>query len=241
MPCDLNEMLQRQFYFFGTYFMEESILACWQEAVEGAEVVIDVGANAGIYSLAALAIEPTAVVHAFEPTLEVAERLRLTAKMNGLNRLFVHELAVYSENGYAALHRFRGDYGTNEGMNYISRDTDNPKTERVQTICLDQFCKDQSIDCIDLLKLDIQGQEHSALVGAKKLIEGGRIKIIFLELNWAENAGVDCAAISSIQLLEQAGYLFSKPEQPLAWRESGDWLRALSDVVACRVNSEQKL
>jgi hypothetical protein len=23
MPCDLNEMLQRQFYFFGTYFLEE--------------------------------------------------------------------------------------------------------------------------------------------------------------------------------------------------------------------------
>ena len=29
MSCDLSEMLQRQFYFFGTYFLEEDILSCW--------------------------------------------------------------------------------------------------------------------------------------------------------------------------------------------------------------------
>jgi hypothetical protein len=28
MPCDLGEMLQRQFYFFGTYFLEEDMLQC---------------------------------------------------------------------------------------------------------------------------------------------------------------------------------------------------------------------
>jgi hypothetical protein len=27
MPCDLTEMLQRQFYFFGTYFLEDHILS----------------------------------------------------------------------------------------------------------------------------------------------------------------------------------------------------------------------
>ncbi|MGB0109801.1 MAG: hypothetical protein WBP52_14990, partial [Terriglobales bacterium] len=62
MSCDLSEMLQRQFYFFGTYFLEEDILACWQVMAHGAKVVLDVGANAGIYSLAALAIEPDATV-----------------------------------------------------------------------------------------------------------------------------------------------------------------------------------
>ena len=55
MSCDLREMLQRQFYFFGTYLLEEDILSCWEIAAKGAKVVFDVGANAGIYSLAALA------------------------------------------------------------------------------------------------------------------------------------------------------------------------------------------
>ena len=60
MSCDLSEMLQRQFYFFGTYFLEEDILSCWETAAKGAKVVLDVGANAGIYSLAALAVQPDA-------------------------------------------------------------------------------------------------------------------------------------------------------------------------------------
>ena len=68
MSCDLSEMLQRQFYFFGTYFVEEHILTCWEQEAKGARVIFDVGANAGIFSLAALAVQRDATVHAFEPT-----------------------------------------------------------------------------------------------------------------------------------------------------------------------------
>ena len=103
MPCDLGEMLQRQFYFFGTYFLEEDILSCWEAAAKGAKLILDVGANAGIYSLAALAIQPHATVHAFEPTAEIAARLRATAMLNGLDHLNVHEAAVLNKNGQAAL------------------------------------------------------------------------------------------------------------------------------------------
>jgi hypothetical protein len=78
MPCDISEMLQRQYYFFGTYFVEEQILDRWREAAKGAKAMFDVGANAGIYSLATLASEPNAVVHAFEPTPEIAASLRGT-------------------------------------------------------------------------------------------------------------------------------------------------------------------
>ena len=45
MPCDLSEMLQRQFYYFGTYLVEEKIIDCWQSVAEGAVTIFDVGAN----------------------------------------------------------------------------------------------------------------------------------------------------------------------------------------------------
>jgi FkbM family methyltransferase len=234
MRCDLSEMLQRQFYFFGTYFLEEDILRCWEAAAKGAKVILDVGANAGIYSLAALAIQPDATVHAFEPTPEIAARLRETAKLNGLDHLHVHEVAVLNKNGQATLKRFRGELGTNEGMNFISRDVGDAGTERVQTVRLDQFCQDRSINHIDLMKLDIQGQEHSALEGAERLIRSGHIGMIFLELNWAKSTGATCAATESIRLLEQRGYRFSRPGKRLNWQKAGDWLRTLSDVVAHR-------
>jgi FkbM family methyltransferase len=238
MQCDLREMLQRQFYFFGTYFLEEDLLRCWETAAKGAEFILDVGANAGIYSLAALAIQPDATVHAFEPTPEIAARLRETAKLNSLDGLQVHELAVFSDNGEAVLKRLRGDFGDNEGMNFVARDIGDTETERVRTVCIDQFCQDHAIDHIDLMKLDIQGQEHAALQGAKRLINSGNIGKIFMELNWAESTAVACPATESIQLLEEAGYRFSRPGKRLKWEQKGEWLRTLNDVVAsqCRPN-----
>jgi FkbM family methyltransferase len=237
MSCDLSEMLQRQVYFFGTYFLEEHILGCWKEVAKGAKVVLDVGANAGIYSLTALAMQPDATVHAFEPTPEIAARLRATAELNGLDHLYVHEVAVLSRNGEATLKRFRGELGTNEGMNFISQEAANPGAERVRTVCLDQFCEDNSIGNVDLLKLDIQGHEHSALQGAERLIRDGRVGTIFMELNWARNGEATCAATQSIHLLGQADYLFAKPNERLTWEKAGDWLCSLSDVVARRARS----
>jgi len=234
MPCNLQEILQRQFYFFGTYFLEEEILACWANEARHATVVLDVGANAGVFSLAALAVQPQATVHAFEPTPEIADRLRETAVLNGLDHLHVHEAAISDRHGEATLKRCRGELGTNEGMNFISVDPGDSGGERVPTLCLDQFCREHAIDQVDLLKLDIQGHEHCALAGAKQLIGSGRIKMIFVELNWVGDRGGACPASESIRMLDQAGYQFSKPGVRLHWQKAGNWLRTLSNVAACR-------
>ena len=231
LPCDVSEMLQRQFYFFGTYFVEEHILACWQAAAKEAGVVCDVGANAGIYSLSALAAAPTATVHAFEPTSEIAGRLREAANLNSLGRLYIHETAVSNENGYATLVRCRGDQGYNDGMNFIG--SANTIGERVPAITLDTFCERNGIDRIDLLKLDIQGHEHVALGGATGLLRDGRLGTIFTELNWAAGTAA-CAASETVRILASAGYRFSQPGKQLDWRLAGDWLHALNDVVARR-------
>lgn len=234
MSCDLSEMLQRQFYFFGTYFLEEEILSCWATVSKNAKVVLDVGANAGIYSLAAIAAQPDAVVHAFEPTPEIAVRLRATAKLNGMKNLHVHEMAVLGENGHATLNRYRGELGNNEGMNFVTKYPVNSGAERVKTISLDRFCQDCSIEQVDLMKLDVQGHEYSALKGAEDFIRAGRVGTIFMELNWNAKAGAPCPAAESIRFLAEADFLFSKPGMLLNWKKAGDWLRGLGDIVARR-------
>jgi FkbM family methyltransferase len=232
MSCDLSEMIQRQFYYFGTYFMEEENIRCWQSVAKRATTIFDIGANAGIYSLAALAAQPQASVHAFEPTPEIAKRLRETAILNALDHLYVHQVAVSIQNGNAVLRRFRGEMGTNEGMNFISQAPLDGDDEKVQTVCLDQFCRDHSIDTIDLLKIDIQGHEYAALKGAEELIRAGRVKTIFMELNWSQRSQGHCPATQSVQFLQNSGYTFSKPGRRLNCEPAGDWLRAMNDVVA---------
>jgi FkbM family methyltransferase len=230
MPCDLNEALQRQYYFFGTYFLEEHILAAWCAAARGARIVFDVGANGGIYSLAALAAEPSAGVHAFEPTPEIADRLRDTAEMNGLAALTVRQMAVSNQDGFALLRRCGADVGGNEGMNYIVADAGGADGERVPTIRLDTACRQLRADRIDLLKLDVQGAEADVLEGAQDLLAAGRIGWVFMELNWGP--GRLCPATDALGRLEAAGYVFAAPGHRLEWRAAGAWLRRLSDVVA---------
>ena len=232
MPCDLREALQRQYYFFGTYFLEEHASSpLWCAAARGgARTVFDVGANGGIYSLAALAAEPTASVHAFEPTPEIAERLRQTAQLNRLATLRVHQTAVSDQDGTALLRRCGADVGGNEGMNYVVADPGGAEGERVPTVRLDTVCRQLRADRIDLLKLDVQGAEAAVLEGAQDLLAAGRVGWVFMELNWG--VGHPCPATDSVRRLEAAGYVFAAPGARLAWRAAGDWLRRLGDVIA---------
>jgi FkbM family methyltransferase len=230
IPCDLNEMLQRQYYFFGTYFAEEHILGAWFAAARDARVVFDVGASSGIYALAAIAASPRTLAHAFEPTPEIADRLRRIAALNRLERLVVHQEAVFDRDGVVALRRCGRDVGCNEGMNFVLESASRASDEVVKAVTLDRRCANLGVARIDLLKLDIQGAEAAALAGAQALIEAGRIGMIFLELNWASQG--PCPAAQSIDRLERAGYLFAAPGPRLSWRPAGDWIRALRDVVA---------
>jgi hypothetical protein len=117
-------------------------------------------------------------------------------------------------------------------MNFISEARVGAAGDRVQTVCLDQFCRDNSINEIDLLKIDVQGHEYAALKGAEQLIRSGAIRTIFMELNWARSSQTVCPATHSIQFLTQSDYLFSKPGRHLVWQPAGDWLRNMTDVVA---------
>jgi FkbM family methyltransferase len=235
-PCDLRDMLQRQFYFFGTYYLERELLACWSRLAPKAEIVFDVGANAGIYSIAALAANSRAEVHAFEPTPEIAERLRETVALNGFKTLHVQQMAVAEHSGKATLVRCRGSEGdANDGMNYIhTREV--PGGELVNTVSLDAYCDANGIERVDLLKMDIQGSEAAALRGAARLLRERRIGTVFIELNWGA-PGTSCSASQSVEILQSNGYLFTKPNAEPAWRPYGEWMRSLSDVVAAPHNA----
>ncbi len=52
----------------------------------------------------------------------------------------------------------------------------------VPTITLDSFVKKNKINCIDILKIDIDGTEHLMLKGAKETLKKNKIKAILIEI-----------------------------------------------------------
>jgi len=232
MDCDIRKMLQRQFFFFGTYFLEEQVIDRWYEMAKNAEVILDIGANAGIFSLAAAASNPNAVIHAFEPTPEIAAHLRKTIRQNNLeDRVFLHECGVSSENGIAHLNIFTGS-GDNEGMNFLTAEKRSKAALDITTVSVDNFCEQQKIRKIDLIKIDVQGHEPEVLAGASKLLDQRDLPTIFTELNWDCEHPENCQASKTLDVLEQGGYRFADPNGTFDFRVRGSWIRPLSDLVA---------
>jgi hypothetical protein len=85
-----------------------------------------------------------------------------------------------------------------------------------------------------LLKLDAQGNEHSVLHGAEGLIKLGVLGTVVMELNWTDNIDVGCPATQCGRPLAKHGYRFASPAHYNNWREAGNWVPDLSDIIVRR-------
>lgn len=65
----------------------------------------------------------------------------------------------------------------------------------VNTTTLDEVLNDLKWEKIDLLKLDLEGFDHNALLGARTALEEGKISVIQFEVtrNWEVSGSSPCA------------------------------------------------
>ncbi len=124
-------------------------------------VVVDAGANIGIYSeFFSYCVGSTGVVHSFEPSPENFKRLQSATRK--LSNVRLSPAAVGEFSGRTELylsHRLNVDHRT-----YMA-DGDSCHTVPIDMLALDDYFKpDQRVD---LLKMDIQGYELHALRGAR--------------------------------------------------------------------------
>lgn len=144
--------------------------------------IFDVGANEGEYSEAVLKVflDKPFRLFAFEPSKTAFASLSANKSLKHATVSLINkgmsdtcETATLYSNGH----------GSKLGSIY-PRTVPGKKfniTEEISTTTIDDFCKQQKIECIDFLKLDIEGNELVALQGASKMIEQGAIEIIQYE------------------------------------------------------------
>ncbi len=206
LRCDITQMLQRHLYFWGGY--EPEYCRHWTRLAKGSQVIFDVGANLGLYSLLAAESNPAAQIHAFEPTPEIAARLQTNLEFNGIDCVKVNMAGVGSHSGEAILRECRGTYNTNDGMNFVI-DSLIPIQESdrlVPLVTLDDYCEENGLDRIDLIKIDIEGGEYAALLGARHLLQTQRIGCLFIEMaEWAAERSRHSTA-EIMELLAGNGY-----------------------------------
>ena len=201
LDCDLTQWIQRHVYFLGEYEPESCRL--WAQLAGRAKVIFDVGANVGIYSLLASSANRTASIHAFEPTPEMFRALSENIRRNSAANIVPHQEAVGATGGAAFLWQHVAD---NEGMNYVTEARVYDSQPAVNRTSLDEFCRANGIERVDLMKIDIEGGEYDALRGAERLLAQKKIGCLFIELldPAAEQKGHTTGDIK--ELLKRAGY-----------------------------------
>jgi len=150
-------------------------------------VVLDVGANVGNYTCDIFEVNPSSMVYAFEP--HPATYSKLTDNMQKFsNNLFKsYNLGVGQEKGVLELFDYADKSGSSHASLYKDVITDLHKGEvescKVEIIALDEFFSRESIQEVDLLKIDTEGNEYKVLLGANTLLKEKKIKAIHIEFN----------------------------------------------------------
>lgn len=144
-------------------------------------VVFDVGANIGGYTNMVLdCLDEQVQVHAFEPSIQTYEMLQknVTSKQVHLNNFGcsdkTHTMPLYSDksgSGMTSVYNRRLDF-----LGISMKENEQSKFVRI-----DDYCQENQIGHIHLLKLDIEGHELSALKGAQEMIDNNSIDYIQFE------------------------------------------------------------
>lgn len=134
-------------------------------SIQNGDVVIDCGANIGLFS--AIAAHKGAKVYSFEPDKTIVKNyLGKTAKYNEGIQIFECALSDYSGKG-----GFSTDT-VNVGGGRLQKDVNElDTTKMVEITTIDEFAEEHNITKIDFIKADIEGAERDMLRGATRVLK----------------------------------------------------------------------
>jgi len=175
-------------YLTGRYEPEQ--VKFFEDHIEPGNVVFDVGANLGYFTLlfSKLAGE-TGRVFAFEPAVDVARCLETHIACNKRTNVIIHRVALSDREGSA---RFAGGGGTGTGR------LANDGGVEVELTTIDTVARAQGVSP-DFIKIDVEGAGAEVLHGATEILENNR-PVVYLSLHSAHERD------RSTELLSSFGY-----------------------------------
>lgn len=143
---------------------------------------VDCGANIGYFTMiAARLVGAEGRVDAFEPDPFNLRRLERNLSVNGLQRnVKVHPLAVSNSEGELTLYRPRAGIGNHGMASVFPGSAGDGEAVKIHGVRLDEFISE---DVPDLIKIDIEGGELSAIEGMKQLLSRRKPPILIFEYN----------------------------------------------------------
>ena len=147
-------------------------------------MVFDVGANVGQSIHSFRSHFPRCIIHSFEPSPSTFQTL--CQKADGLNDIHLWNCALGSNSGQMALlENSKSEMSSFLPLSeFVSGKVTKETLVEVKTI--DQFCHDENIEYIDILKSDTQGFDFEVFKGAEHTIRAQKIGLIYFEIIFSD-------------------------------------------------------
>jgi FkbM family methyltransferase len=223
----------------GSTSLQEEVQAASRNIYRQSPVVFDVGANIGLWSKKMLECQPDAKLFQFEPS----EACRIEIQNLSLPNTTLIPCAVGKSEGTAYLysssntdgsaslyHRKDGRFKDYEYQQYS-----------VSITTLDQVIVDYSIEFVDFLKMDIEGHEMEALLGASQALNDRKIGAMSFEFG-SGNINSRTFFIDFWDLLKEKGFQIYRiaPGNKLLeikdYYEDLEYFRGVSNYIARLIN-----
>ena len=205
-----GDQLSRALFVSNTY--EPNTLCALRRLLGVGGVFLDVGANAGVMSLAASRwMGAEGRVFSFEPSLREYRRLVENLELNDAGNVIPVRAAVSSGTGPATLRVAAAGHGglNTLGETFAHDGVEMAALEQVDTTTLDDFIKDGRINRVSVVKVDVEGGEGAVLAGSPRLLAEHRPALV-LEVNPRALAAHHWTVTGVEDLLRGAAYrLFS--------------------------------
>jgi FkbM family methyltransferase len=192
LDLDLSEVIDVAVFL---QRFERELVGAIHAYTRSGDVVLDIGANAGVHSMVMAKCAAPGMVFAFEPTRRAYARLQRNAALNPALHVVPVQVALSDENATATT-SFRSSWRTDRAVHSEAED-----------ICfrrLDDWIEENRLERVDLVKLDVDGFEYRVLHGAPRMLAGFK-PTIFMEVGHYHFADDQT---NPVMLLSRAGYHF---------------------------------
>ncbi len=170
------------------------------------QVIYDIGANVGTWSLLAKALFPAASIHAFEPLVMHHEALEKA--MQNISDINLHKVALGSN--ACTLNMQVTSFSDAPSLLEIAETTEKgfgitkEREEKVEVVPLDEYVSTTKLPLPDLIKLDIQGYELEAMRGGENCLH--HAKFIICEVSFLELYKGQALSHDIVEFLHQRGF-----------------------------------
>ena len=171
-----------------TLFEKEPITIEWIAGFQPSDVLVDVGANVGMYTVWAAKTRGVRV-YAFEPESQNFALLNRNIVLNGIgDRVGAYCLAMSDVAGLSQLHlsQFMAGgscHSLGEKVNFNHEPMEPVFSQGCVSARLDDLVASGAVAEPTHIKIDVDGFEPKVIAGARRIIEGRKLRSMLIEVN----------------------------------------------------------